>query len=57
EADEEGMILSKKYLNSSEVVKTGLALAVANYLIEIGDPKIPKGGEQISVDSSLSVQL
>ncbi|KAI3835588.1 hypothetical protein MKW98_027500 [Papaver atlanticum] len=51
--DEEGTILSKKYLNSSEVVKTGLTLAVANYLVEIGDPKIPKGGEEISLDSSL----
>ncbi|KAI3987965.1 hypothetical protein MKX01_021079, partial [Papaver californicum] len=51
--DEEGIILSKKYINSSEVVKTGLTLTVANFLVEIGDPKIPKGGEQISVDSSL----
>ncbi|MCL7029837.1 hypothetical protein MKW94_023362, partial [Papaver nudicaule] len=50
--DEEGIILSKKYLNSSEVVKTGLTLTVSNYLVEIGDPKIPKG-EQMSVDSSV----
>ncbi|OVA08237.1 protein of unknown function DUF2439 [Macleaya cordata] len=46
--NEDGTTLSRKYLNSSEDVKTGCTLQVTNYLVEIGEPKISQGGESRS---------
>ncbi|KAF5204953.1 Dde family endonuclease [Thalictrum thalictroides] len=43
--DEDGTILSSKYLSSSEDVRTGSMLELANHLVEVGEARVSQEGE------------
>ncbi|KAJ4957002.1 hypothetical protein NE237_013785 [Protea cynaroides] len=43
--DEDGTKLSNKYIKFSENVRTGSILELANYLVEIGEPRNLQGGK------------
>ncbi|XP_059644411.1 uncharacterized protein LOC132286161 isoform X2 [Cornus florida] len=54
--NEDGTILSSKYLKLSEDVRTGSAFELPNYLVEVGEPRTcPEGKEVDSNCSSFDV--